>query len=204
MVAEDMLPEKPLPSRKQHSAKIRPLGIWIVTRSFWGFLGGTVAKNPSARAGDSRDVSLIPGSRRPCGEGNSNSLQYSCLENSMVRGAWSATVQGLQKSDVTEHTPPIDFESRQPWKSWASPATCQQSVLIIERLNSWANADSNDLKSRCPVDASVFVCEWLWLLTIWTNLREFHLFGYYDQNLWEHISQKIWCSTDTGRLEVQG
>ena len=34
----------------------------------------------------------------PLGEGNGNPLQYSCLENSMVRGAWSATVHGVEKS----------------------------------------------------------------------------------------------------------
>ena len=37
-------------------------------------------------------------SGRSPGEGNGNSLQYSCLENSMDRGAWRATVQGITKS----------------------------------------------------------------------------------------------------------
>jgi len=45
-------------------------------------------KNLPANAGDSRDVGLIPGSGRAPGEGNGNPLQYSCLENSMDRGAW--------------------------------------------------------------------------------------------------------------------
>ena len=34
----------------------------------------------------------------PPGEGNGNPLQYSCLENSMDRGAWQATVDGVAKS----------------------------------------------------------------------------------------------------------
>ena len=38
-----------------------------------------------------RDVGLIPGLGRPPGTGNGNLLQYSCLENSMDRGAWQAT-----------------------------------------------------------------------------------------------------------------
>ena len=36
------------------------------------------------------------------GEGNSNLLQYSCLENSMGRGAWWVTVRGITEPDTTE------------------------------------------------------------------------------------------------------
>ena len=43
------------------------------------------------------DQGSIPGSGRSPGEGNGNPLQYSCLENSMDRGAWQATVHGLQR-----------------------------------------------------------------------------------------------------------
>ena len=48
--------------------------------------------NPSANAGDMRDTGLIPVSRRSPGGGHDNPLQYSCLENSMDRGARWATV----------------------------------------------------------------------------------------------------------------
>ena len=41
------------------------------------------------------DLGLIPGLGRSPGEGNGNPLQYSCLENSMDRGAWWATVHGI-------------------------------------------------------------------------------------------------------------
>ena len=49
-----------------------------------GFPGGSVVKNPPANVGD---VGSIPGLGRSPREGNGNPLQYSCLENSMGRGA---------------------------------------------------------------------------------------------------------------------
>ena len=67
-----------------------------------GFPGGSAVKNPPANAGDARDAGLIPGSERSLGVGNDNPFQYSCLENSMNRGAWQAKVHGVTKeSDMT-------------------------------------------------------------------------------------------------------
>ena len=61
--------------------------------------GGSLVKNLPANTGD---AGLIPESRRYPGEGNGNPLQYSCLENSMDRGAWWATVHRVAKeSDKT-------------------------------------------------------------------------------------------------------
>ena len=57
-----------------------------------------VAKNPPANAGDARDSGLTPGSGRSPGGGNGNPLQYSCLENSLDRGAWWATVNRVAHS----------------------------------------------------------------------------------------------------------
>ena len=45
-------------------------------------------------------MSLIPGLGRSPGGGNGNPLQYSCLENSVDRGAWRATVHGVSKSQT--------------------------------------------------------------------------------------------------------
>ena len=54
-----------------------------------------------ANAGDSGDVSSISGLGRSLGEGHSNPLQYSCLENPMDSGAWRAIVHGVSESDMT-------------------------------------------------------------------------------------------------------
>ena len=48
-------------------------------------------------------MGLIPGSGRSPGEGNGDPLQYSCLENSMARGAWKAIIHGVAESNTTEH-----------------------------------------------------------------------------------------------------
>ena len=48
------------------------------------------------------DLGSIPGSGRWPRGGNGHSLQYSCLENFMERGAWQATVYGFTESDMTE------------------------------------------------------------------------------------------------------
>ena len=57
-------------------------------------------KNPPANAGDVRNSSSIPGSGKSPGVGNSNPLQYSCLWDSMDRGAWQAPVHDTAKSQT--------------------------------------------------------------------------------------------------------
>jgi len=65
-----------------------------------GFSDGTMVKNLLASAGDTRNMSLIRGLERVTGVGNGSPLQYSCLEDSMDRGAWQATVHGVGKSQM--------------------------------------------------------------------------------------------------------
>ena len=68
----------------------------------WGIRARTVFPSDSAgkefacSSGDSGDTGSIPGSGRPPGKGNGNPLQYFCLGNPTDRGAWWATVTGLQ------------------------------------------------------------------------------------------------------------
>ena len=58
-----------------------------------------MVKNPPVHAGD---VGSIPGLGKSPGEGNGSPLQYSCLENTMDREAWKATVCEVAKeSDTT-------------------------------------------------------------------------------------------------------
>ena len=52
---------------------------------------------------EKQEMGSIPGLGKPLGKGNSSPLQHSCLENSMDRGAWRATVNGVAKElDTTE------------------------------------------------------------------------------------------------------
>ena len=78
-----------------------------------GFPGGSVAQNPSASAGDTGDMGLIPGLGRSGGEGNGNPLQHSRLESPMGRGAWWAAVRGVAKSHTTEQLSTQAHETQQ-------------------------------------------------------------------------------------------
>ena len=63
------------------------------------FPGGSDGKESACNNGD---LGSSPGLGRSPGEGNGYPLQYSCLENSMDRAAWRATVYGIAGSDMTE------------------------------------------------------------------------------------------------------
>ena len=60
-----------------------------------GFPDGAMVKNPPVNKGDVKDVSSIPGLGRSPGRGDGKPLQYSCLENSMDREAWRATIHSV-------------------------------------------------------------------------------------------------------------
>ena len=62
--------------------------------------GGASAKEPTCQCRRHRDSGWIPGSGRSPGGGHGNPLQYSCLENSMDRGAWWATAYRVTKSQT--------------------------------------------------------------------------------------------------------
>ena len=85
----------------QHPAFMRTLPCLHTctqVQGFSGLPGCSAVKNPSASAGDTGDLGLIPGSGRSSGGGNANPLQYSCLGNPMDRVALRATVHGVAES----------------------------------------------------------------------------------------------------------
>ena len=102
-------PRGPLPTAEELSSYVYSQDLTLgdcrcnskevnVTVNELGFPGGAVVKNPPANAGKAGDMASIPGSGRSPGEGKGYPLQYSCLENSMDRGAWWAIVHGVAKS----------------------------------------------------------------------------------------------------------
>ena len=78
-----------------HSIGLQRVGQDLMTEQ--GFSHSSVGKESACNAGD---PGSIPGSGRSPGEGNGNPLQHSCLENTMDRGAWRATVYGVAKSQT--------------------------------------------------------------------------------------------------------
>ena len=82
-------------------------------------------KNLHAKA-DMRHVGSIPGSGRSLGEGHDNSLQYSCLENHMDRGAWRATVHSVAKSRTQQKSTMVMFKLVLAWVSYSRLHTSRQ------------------------------------------------------------------------------
>ena len=69
----------------------------VPSEKTWVSKVALVVENPPANAGDTRDTDSITGSGRSPGEGKNNPHQYSCLENSMDRRGWQATVHAVMK-----------------------------------------------------------------------------------------------------------
>ena len=82
---------------------------------------GCPGKESARPCRNSKDASSIPGLRRSPQVGNGNPLQYSCLENSMDRGAWRATVHGVTESDMTKHTSLTDVNVDILWLIFLCP-----------------------------------------------------------------------------------
>ena len=136
-----------------------------------GFPGGSEGKESACNAGD---LGLIPGLGRCPGEGKGCPLHYSCLENSMDRGAWWATVRGVAKSltRLREHLQ-LDsktktnkqkkithFKNRQKTSKNIFPkqyASCQKGhEKVLSIINHQRNANqSHDEISFTPVETAI-------------------------------------------------
>ena len=88
--------------------RLPSMGSHRVGHDWSDLTAAAVIKNPPVNAGDIETWVQSPRSGRYPGKGNSNPLQYSCLENSMDRGAWWAMVHGVTKS----------------WCNWACTHVC--------------------------------------------------------------------------------
>ena len=103
--------------------------------SIWAELGhtGLDGKGSAYNVGD---LGSIPASGRSPGEGNGTSLQYSCLENPMNRGAWWATVHGVAKS----WTRLSDFSSLHfSGHTGDSGIRGEQEGAVLLRVSNWLN-----------------------------------------------------------------
>ena len=97
----------------------------MVDDNIMGFPGGSNGKESACNTGDRGS---IPGSGRAAGGGIGNPLQYSCLQNSMDREAWRATVHGVTKSGHDWATNTLAFQLLCPslilfqphWVLWSS------------------------------------------------------------------------------------
>ena len=91
----------------------------VIKRHFFlcvGSPGSSAVKNPPAK----HEMSSVPGSGRSPGEGNGNSLQYSCLGNPMHRGTWWAIVHGVANSWTWLSTPTHHKQPLLQWKTFLS------------------------------------------------------------------------------------
>ena len=95
--------------------------IFMIIINNEGCPGGSDGKESACNAGD---LSSVPGLGRSSGEGNGNPLQYSCLENSTDRGAWPATVNGVQRVGHDWATNTHIHNEGQSQCQWASSARC--------------------------------------------------------------------------------
>ena len=94
-----------------------------------------VLKNLPVNAGDTGDVDSVPGSRRSPGASDGNPLQYSCLGNPMVRGAWRAAVHRITKSQSERtHTHTHTHQKAVPFSILFLLFTFLQPQILLNML----------------------------------------------------------------------
>ena len=132
---------------------------------FSGFPGGTSGKEPACQCRRLKRRRFDPWVTKIPGEGHSNSLQYSCLENPMDRGAWQAIVHGVAKSRTRlkrlsrEHTctTGIIFQDQRRGMILLKPKRKKNVLALIptllslfsRRVSCWKNIRKPVGKSVC-------------------------------------------------------
>ena len=124
-----------------------------------GFPRGSVRKNLPAIVGDTGDVGLIPGLERSSRGGNGNPLQYSCLENSMDRGAWVGYSPLGHKSVRHDLATQQQEQIVDTCEQWETPLKPQQSLLKWPHWSSSEPPCVNLHLSICwPCETHLRVC----------------------------------------------
>ena len=123
-----------------------------------GFPGGSAGKESACNAGDAGDAGSIPGLRRSSGGGNGNQLQYSCLENSMYRGACRAMVHGVTRSwTQLKRLSTQQTNTRRPWWLSSKESACNagdagDTDSILQLGRSPGGGHGNPLQYSCLED----------------------------------------------------
>ena len=183
-----------------------------------------VVKNPRAKAGDIRDVDLIPRLGRSPGGGCGNPLQYSCLENLMDRGAWRATVRGITKSWTQLKQSVLGVHWKDwcwSWNSntlatWCKELTHWKSPWLWERLRAEGEGDDRGWDGWMALPT-----QWTWVWVDsgsrwWTGRAGVLWFGesqrfghdWATELNWGDVSMLAHCPQDPGemlsvRLQIQ-
>ena len=123
-----------------------------------GIPGGSAVKYPPASAGDEGS---ILGSERSPREGNGNPLQYSCLENTMDRGAWQDTVHGVAKRWTWLKQ--LSSSSSSSTQSRASlVAQMVKNLLAIQETWVWSLGGEDPLEKEMATRSSILAWRILW------------------------------------------
>ena len=142
--------------------------LWELEHGYlWGFPGSSVVKNPPVNEVDTGAMGSVPRSGRFPGGRNGHLLQYSCLENSMGRGAWRAAGQEVAKSwtwlsywacmhghtrgylcGVVSHLS-AHYTLFQNCVKFSSHLVMETSLALVDKWESW-NLERINTWPRCP------------------------------------------------------
>ena len=126
------------------------------------------------------DLGSVSELGRSSGEGHRNPCQYSCLENSMGRGTWQATVHGVTELDTTEWltlslSPPFVRGKSLQWLVWGmgmwQPSQRGTSqVLLVDFLErkGFLIPKKEAHEKMAPLEPWIS-CGWIWLLPLWPS-----------------------------------